>query len=99
MRKIGMWIGGLGVIGTIIFMLKNRFEDMKEIKRLDKKHRFWEDAFATANHNACALAVEKGEIRFILRKMVESGELDEAMVRARLTHTQAEMLDDYIWGD
>lgn len=97
MKKISMWAGALGVIGTIIFMLKNNFEDRKEIKRLKKGREFWEDAFNKANCKACGLEIEKFEIRFILRKMQK--ELDEAMVKSHLTHTQAGMLTDYIWSD
>lgn len=97
MKKIGMWVGGIGIIGTIIFMLRNNYEDRKEIKRLDRESRFWKDAFKQANHKACALEIEKGDVRYILRKMEE--ELNKAMVKSGLTHWQAETLDDYIWGD
>lgn len=97
MRKIGMWAGALGVIGTILFMLKNRYEDRKEIKRLEKEGRSWADAFKKANEKVCTLEVEKDDIQYILRKMEE--ELNKAMVKSGLTHCQAETLDDYIWGD
>lgn len=97
MKKIGMWVGALGVIGTIIFMLKNHFEDRKEIERLDKASKFWRNAFKEELDKACALEVEKVGVKNVLRRMEE--ELNKAMVKSGLTHWQAETLDDYIWGD
>lgn len=99
MRKIGMWAGALGVIGTILFMLMNRYEDKKEIKRLDDESRFWKDAYKEELNKSCALEVEKSGVKFVLRKMEEAEELNEAMVKSGLTHWQAKTLDDYIWGD
>ena len=96
MRKIGMWAGALGVIGTILFMLMNRYEDKKEIERLDKASKFWRDAFKEELDKTCALEVEKGGVRFVLRRMGE--ELNKAMIKSGLTHWQTKTLDDYLDG-
>lgn len=96
MRKIGMWAGALGVIGTILFMLMNRYEDKKEIKRLDDESRFWKDAYKEELNKSCALEVEKSGVRFVLRRMGE--ELNKAMIKSGLTHWQTKTLDDYLDG-
>lgn len=97
MKKIVTWVGALGAIGTIIFMLKNHFEDRKEIKRLDEESTFWKDAYKKELDKSCALEVEKSGIRYLLRRMGE--DLYMAMLKSNLTYWEKETLDDYLSDD